>query len=41
MKMFDYGVLGSSDLFLLDSYQDTNIDPNATMTGTVVEISGK
>ncbi len=42
MKMSGYGIIGSSDLILLDSYQDSlNIYSNLTMIGTIVGIPGK
>ncbi len=42
MKMLGYGVLGSSNLFLLDAYQDTlDVDSNATMVGIAVGVPRK
>ncbi len=42
MNMSGYGVIASSDLFLLDSYQDlVKIDSEFLMTGTIIDIPMK
>ncbi len=42
MKMHRNGVIGSSNLIMLDSYQDSlNVNSNLIMTGTIVGIPGK
>ncbi len=42
MKMSGYEVIGSSDLFLLDSHQESlNVDFNPTMTWTIVGTTRK